>query len=106
MTATEVKSGRPADHARIGHNSFWATDWAGHSLTVYLISPRRITHISTQGGSNRLYVAKFSVQFKIQDRTIVDYTEHGKQRVSLMLVKSPMLKCCCWTKVPMKIFLR
>ena len=83
VTATGSKNGNEPTHARLNHNSFWEISSGDiYYLNVNLISLRRITHISTQGGSNTNYVTTFSVRFKNLDGTIVEYEENGKTRVS------------------------
>jgi hypothetical protein len=86
MTASSTSSHDtgPATHARLDHSSFWGIRWTGPYLSVNLISPRRITHISIQCGSNAYYVKKFSVKFKTVNGTIIDYKENGERRVSLI----------------------
>ena len=72
-----------ATNARLNGSAFW--EFSSDNIcymTVKLISVRRITHISIQGGSNAKYVKAFSVRFKKVDGTVVVYEENGKKRVS------------------------
>ncbi len=87
ITATGSYQDRPPVDARLWHSNFWGYLWANqYYLTVNLIYPRRITHISTQGGSDKNYVKKFSVKFKLPNGTIIDYEEKGNQRVSSLFI--------------------
>ncbi|XP_028409028.1 uncharacterized protein LOC114531613 isoform X2 [Dendronephthya gigantea] len=76
-----VDNTRPPTAGRLNHASFWSgSDTAGQFLSVNFISPRRITHISTQGGSDLKYVDLFSVKFRNLDGSIASYEENGKEK--------------------------
>ena len=78
MTATGHDSNNMPP--RLDHTNYWQTR-NGH-LVVNFMSPRRITHISTQAGNSDSRTTLFAVKFKLLNGTIIDYKENGKKRVS------------------------
>ena len=76
-----------ATKARLDYDSYWLSDVSKY-MTVNLISPRRITHIATQGGIDPgnyvKYMSFFAVKFKLLNGTLIDYMENGKIRVSFL----------------------
>ena len=92
MTASSATGGWPAQAARLNNAAgAWSVGYPGAYLQVNFIAPQRITHISTQGGSDFNFVSEFYVKFLLVDGTWVDYKERGKKKVGESVLQNVSL---------------